>query len=84
MWETICNKNTVQDGHGKQHNHNRNTKTLDDDRHTRPASEQRTRRGFTTWGKQTSSSTHLKVGWVSMHKGATPTCQPNEADSAQA
>lgn len=29
MWETICNKNTVKDGHGKQHNHNRSTKTLE-------------------------------------------------------
>ena len=40
MWETICNKNTVQDGHGKQHNRNRNAKTLDDDRYTRPASKE--------------------------------------------
>ena len=29
MWGTTCNKNTVQDGHGKQHNHNRNAKTLE-------------------------------------------------------
>lgn len=29
MWETIYNKNTVQDGHGKQHNHNRNAKALE-------------------------------------------------------
>lgn len=40
MWETICNKNTVQDEYGKQHNHNRNAKTLDDDRHTRTASKE--------------------------------------------
>lgn len=40
MWETICNKNTVKDGHGKQHNHNRDAKTLDDDRHTRTASKE--------------------------------------------
>ena len=40
MWETICNKNTVQDGHGKQETQQERQDTLDDDRYTLPASKE--------------------------------------------
>lgn len=38
MWETICNKNTVQDEYGKQRSQQECQDTRDD-RHTRPAGE---------------------------------------------
>lgn len=60
MWETICNKNTVQDEYGKQRSQQERQDTKDD-RHTRPAGEGGSPPTYatrlTTWGKRTLLST---------------------------
>lgn len=87
MRETICNKNTVQDKYGKQQTQQERQDTRDDGG-TQDTSEEGNPPTYTVrlyhMGQVDLIECSPQSGWASMRQGVNLTCQPSEADSAQA